>query len=187
MVTPLRRAVFLDRDGVINRSIVVDGKPYPPRRLEEFEILPGVADALRDLRQSGYLLIVVTNQPDVADGLMTAEVLESIHRRMLAELPLDAVKVCLCGKNAGCECYKPKPGMLLEAAHEWHVDIAASYMVGDRWRDVGAGRAAGCTTYFIDLGYAEPLQGQPDFIVADLPAAVAHILASMPDGRDVRS
>ena len=128
----MRVAVFLDRDGVVNRAFVRDGKPYPPDTLEQFELLPGAAQAMRSLRQAGFLVIVVTNQPDVATGKQSREVADH------------------------CSCRKPKPGMLLEAARIWHIDLTASFMVGDRWRDVDAGNAAGCTSIFIDHGYTEP-------------------------------
>jgi len=171
-----RRAVFLDRDGVINRALVRDGKPYHPATLEEFEILPGVAEALRALDEAGFLLIVATNQPDVARGLQRREVVEAMHRRLREELPLDDIKVCYEVDGPSCTCYKPKPGMLLEASREHCVNLGRSYMVGDRWRDVGAGKRAGCFTIFIDRGYAEPLTETPDATCADLSEAATIIL-----------
>jgi D-glycero-D-manno-heptose 1,7-bisphosphate phosphatase len=167
----MQRAVFLDRDGVINRAFVRHGKPYPPVTLDEFEILPGVADALHALHEVGFLLIVATNQPDVARGLQQREVVEAMHQRLRDFLPLDDIKVCYEIDGPYCICYKPKPGMLLAAAGEHNIDLARSYMIGDRWRDVGAGNAAGCWTIFIDRGYAEPLTEAPDAVCTDLPAA----------------
>ncbi|MBV9490225.1 MAG: HAD family hydrolase [Verrucomicrobia bacterium] len=161
-----RRAVFLDRDGVINRPTVLDGKPYPPRSLEEFELLPGVADACARLKASGFLLVVVTNQPDVGRGTLERATVEAIHARMRRALPLDLVKACYhAGEKYGqpCSCRKPKPGMLLEAARTLGIDLANSYMVGDRWRDVDCGQRAGCHTVFIDWNYDESLQRAPDF------------------------
>jgi D-glycero-D-manno-heptose 1,7-bisphosphate phosphatase len=175
----MRRAVFLDRDGVLNCALVRDGRPYPPATLDEFEILPGVAEALRALDDAGFLLIVATNQPDVARGLQRREVVEAMHRRLLDELPLDDIKVCYETDESRCACYKPKPGMLLEAARELGIALASSYMVGDRWRDVGAGKAAGCFTIFIDRGYAEPLTDTPDAVCTNLPEAAAIILRSL--------
>lgn len=172
----MTRAVFLDRDGVINRALVRDGKPYPPATLEEFEILPGVAEALRALDEAGFLLVVATNQPDVARGLQQLEVVEAMHRRLHEELPLDDIKVCYELDGPSCPCYKPKPGMLLEAAREHNIDLGRSYMVGDRWRDIAAGRGAGCFTIFINRGYAEPLTEAPDAICADLLEAATIIL-----------
>jgi D-glycero-D-manno-heptose 1,7-bisphosphate phosphatase len=155
------------------------GRPYAPRALDEFEILPGVADALRRLDAAGVLLIVATNQPDVGNGSQRREVVEAMHQRLRRELPLTDIKVCYDGDPAGCECRKPKPGMLVAAAREHDVDLAASFMVGDRWRDVDAGRAAGCFTIFIDRGYDEPLSQRPDVTSADLASAAAVILERM--------
>lgn len=174
----MRRAVFLDRDGVLNRARVSDGKPYPPATLEELEILPGVASALQALRDAGFLLIVATNQPDVARGRQRREVVEAMHQQLREALPLDDIKVCYEADGPASTCYKPNPGMLLAAARERAIDLARSYMVGDRWRDVGAGKAAGCFTIFIDRGYTEPLTETPDAVCADLPRAVAIILTN---------
>ena len=172
-----RAAVFLDRDGVLNRAFVRAGKPYPPQTLDEFEILPGVEAAARLLKGEGFALVVATNQPDVAKGTQRREVVEAMHDRLRSQLPLDAIKVCWCIEGPGCTCYKPKPGMLLDAAGEFDLDLKRSFMVGDRWRDVGAGRNAGCFTILIDRGYDEPVREAPDAVCADLPGAAAVILA----------
>lgn len=168
-----RAAVFLDRDGVINRAVVRDGKPYPPADLESFEILPGVPEALAGLKAAGFRLIVVTNQPDVARGTQDPAMVEAMHDRLLAELPLDAIEMC-CDESSAR--YKPRPGMLLDAARSRDIDLASSAMVGDRWRDVDCGKAAGCFTVFIDRGYAEPLRERPDAVCDGLPAAAGLIL-----------
>lgn len=174
-----QRAVFLDRDGVINRALERDAKPFPPRNLGEFEILPDVPDALKKLKAAGFLLVIATNQPDVGRGTLAKEVVEQIHAHLLSQLPVDRVEVCFhSGKIADeCDCRKPKPGMLLRAARELNIDLAQSWMIGDRWRDVDCGHAAGCKTIFIDCGYAEELKQQPDFIVKNLAAAAEIILA----------
>lgn len=151
----IQRAVFLDRDGVINRAFVLKGKPHPPSRLSELEILPGVREALVSLRAFGFRLIVVTNQPDVARGKQTQETVEAMHRLLQERLSLDEFRVCYHDDGDGCLCRKPAPGLLLDAAREAHLDLSASFMIGDRWRDVEAGRRAGCTTIFIDYGYDE--------------------------------
>jgi D-glycero-D-manno-heptose 1,7-bisphosphate phosphatase len=174
----IRRAVFLDRDGVINRALERDSKPYPPRNLGEFEILPGVHEACAKLKAAGFLLVVATNQPDVGRGTLAKEIVEQIHAHMLAQLPLDRVEVCYHpGQGASdCDCRKPKSGMLLRAARELGIDLAQSWMVGDRWRDVDCGHAAGCRTIFIDRGYAEELKQKPDFSAGNLAAAADIIL-----------
>ena len=172
------RAVFLDRDGVLNASIVRDGKPYPPWTVEEFQLLPGVAEACDSLHQAGFALVVATNQPDVGRGQLAQETVEAMHRLLRAQLPIDRVEVCYdAGGAKSSECRKPRPGMLLRAANELNIDLGKSFMVGDRWRDIDCGHAAGCRTIFIDLGYDESLQQQPDFVTADLPAAARLILS----------
>jgi len=182
--TKLRRAVFLDRDGVINRALERESKPYPPRSLDEFEILPGVAAACEKLKRGGYLLVVATNQPDVGRGTMAKELVETIHAEMCRQLPIDRVEVCFHpgqGKSA-CDCRKPKPGMLLRAARELGIDLKESWMVGDRWRDVDCGHAAGCRTIFIDRGYAEELRQKPHFSAGNL-AKAADIILHGPQNR----
>ena len=171
-----RRAVFLDRDGVLNRALVREGLPYPPHCAEEVEILPGVAGALADLRRAGFLLLVVTNQPDIARGTLAADMLGKIHAHLRTELPLDGICVCPHDDADRCACRKPQPGMLLAAAQEWSVDLPASFMVGDRWRDIEAGRRAGCTTVLVDYGYREKLYSEPDKRVASLREAATWIL-----------
>lgn len=170
-----RRAVFLDRDGVLNRTRVVAGKPYPPETLDAFELLPGVIQACRDLHEAGFLLIVVTNQPDVGRGTQTREVVEAMHEALRQWLPLHAIEVCY-DPGEPSDFLKPAPGMLLRAAVEHQVDLTSSVMVGDRWKDVECGRAAGCKTYFVECGYAESLRSLPDFTVSNLPEAAMLIL-----------
>jgi len=175
----MNRAVFLDRDGVLNRAVVRGGRPYPPASMAELEILPGVPQALGQLRERGFLLIGVTNQPDVARGTQTREVVEAINARLIAELSLDEIRVCYeDGDNAFCR--KPNPGMLLEAAERHMINLSTSYLVGDRWRDIEAGRRAGCRTVFIDRGYDERRPNPPaDQTVQDLPEATHWILTSL--------
>lgn len=174
----MNRAVFLDRDGVINRPIVRDGKPYPPTTPQEFELLPEVAEACQLLKQRGFYLVVVTNQPDVGRGTQSCEAVEQMHARMCALLPMiDRVEVCYdSGKGAPSEFRKPAPGMLLRAAQALDIDLPQSFMVGDRWRDVDCGHAAGCTTIFVDYRYDEALRQQPDFRVASLMEAARLIV-----------
>ena len=180
---PENRAVFLDRDGVINRVLVRDGRPCSPPSLDELEILPGVEAAIRALRAAGFLVIVVTNQPDVATGKQSRAVVEAMHRALAERLTIDDFKVCYEVEHKTSRHYKPKPGMLLEAAHEHGIDLRRSFMVGDRWRDVGAGRAAGCFTIFIDYGYKERRPDNPDASVASLLEAAEIILGrSVEDG-----
>jgi D-glycero-D-manno-heptose 1,7-bisphosphate phosphatase len=172
-----RPAVFLDRDGVINRAVIRDGLPYPPDSLATLEILPKVAEALGTLKAHGYWLVVVTNQPDVARGSCSRALVESIHARLKDELTLDAILTCFHDGTEHCDCRKPKPGLLIQAAQDYGLDLPSSYMVGDRWRDVEAGRRAGCKTFFVDCGYRESSPGSCDFRVASLAEAADIILA----------
>lgn len=172
------KAVFLDRDGVINANLERDGRPVAPTSLAEFRILPGVEDAIRRLKAAGFVIIVVTNQPDVATGLTTRATVEAMHAVIRQRLPVDDIKVCFHTDADGCTCRKPKPGMLLQAADTWKIDLAASFIVGDRWRDVCAGHAAGCTAIFVDYGYRQDGPNEPDRIVGSLAEAADHILAS---------
>jgi D-glycero-D-manno-heptose 1,7-bisphosphate phosphatase len=168
-------AIFLDRDGVLNRTMFRNGRPIPPQSLGELEILPGVAEALSNLKAAGYALVVVTNQPDVARGVTTRAMVEDLHRFLAEQLPIDEFRVCLHDDCDSCECRKPKPGLLLAAPH---YDVGRSVMVGDRWRDVDAGRAAGCrATILIDYGYDEAIPNEPTVRVASLLEASQWILS----------
>lgn len=170
-------AVFLDRDGVINRSLVRNGLPCAPIALSDFEILPEVPHAIARLRSAGFRLVIATNQPDVARGLQSRAVIDAMHARIRDELGIDDIRVCFEIDGPDCRCYKPKPGMLLDAAADHDIALDRSYMVGDRWRDVDCARAAGCLAVFIDRGYAESLRAAPDFICADLAEAAEIILS----------
>ena len=172
----LKPAVFLDRDGVIVVPQFRDGRSFAPRRLQDFRLYPEAAASLRKLKRAGFLLAVVTNQPDVGNGLIDQSEVDAMHESMTRELPLDAVKACFHRQADYCDCRKPKPGMILEAAGELGINLKKSFMVGDRNSDVEAGRAAGCTTVFIDLGYAEPAPDAPDYVVRSIAEAAEVII-----------
>lgn len=172
------RAIFLDRDGTLNAAIVRDGKPYPPATADEFILLPGVMEGCRKLHDAGYLLIVATNQPDVGRGTQRRETVEQMHARLVEELPIDHIEVCYHpGQGVICNCRKPAPGMLLHAAQTFRINLVHSWMIGDRWRDIDCGAAAGCRTIFIDNGYNESLRTIPDFTACDFREATAIVLA----------
>jgi D-glycero-D-manno-heptose 1,7-bisphosphate phosphatase len=175
-----RAAAFLDRDGVLNAPVLVDGRPHPPASAEELELLPGVSAACRRLADEGLALIVVTNQPDIARGAADAAVVATINRRLQEELGLDDVVVCPHDDGEGCDCRKPKPGMLLAAAERWDVDLTRSVMVGDRWRDIAAGKAAGTRTVFVDRHYREQAPDHPDLTVTELQESVPWIIETTP-------
>ena len=172
----MRRAVFLDRDGVINRAVVRLGKPYPPSTLDELRLLPGVREACRKLREAGFALILITNQPDIARGAVKAEQVDEMNTRLRRYLQLDDVQVCPHDDAERCPCRKPKPGLLLEAAERWNIDLGSSYIVGDRWRDVEAGHRAGCQAVFVDHGYQERRPEGPYLRVRSLREAANWII-----------
>lgn len=175
----VKRAVFLDRDGVINRAFTRDGVSHPPDSVQSLEILPGVADALHRLRDAGFRLIVVTNQPDVARRTQTREVVDAINDRLMALLPLDEVRTCYHDDADQCGCRKPRPGLL---TRDGSVDCSASVMVGDRARDIDAGRAAGCATVLVGDHYTQAMIHEPDARFPTLADATAWILTCRPVG-----
>jgi len=172
-----QRAVFLDRDGVINRAVIRAGKPYPPASVEELDVSPEVRPALQALCRAGFLLIGATNQPDVARGITARETVEAINHKLITMLPIREILVCYHDDRDHCDCRKPKPGLLLLAAARYSIDVTGSFMIGDRWRDIEAGRRAGCTSIWIDGGYAEAWPvAPPERTVHSLAEAVAGIL-----------
>jgi D-glycero-D-manno-heptose 1,7-bisphosphate phosphatase len=176
----VRRAVFLDRDGVINRVAVRNGTPHPPSDIEEFELYEDVPDGCARLKAANFLLIIITNQPDVGRGIQRREVVEAMNLKMQSALPLlDRIEICYhAGERHGqpCDCRKPRPGLILRAAVELNIDRKRSYVIGDRWRDVDCARAAGCQAIFIHRGYKESLREAPDFTVANFNEAVTAVL-----------
>jgi len=162
---------------VINRAIVRDGKPYPPSTIDELAITPDARESLDALRQAGFLLIVVTNQPDIASRTLPSAEMEAIHTTLREALPLDDFFVCAHDDADHCDCRKPKPGLLFSAAQKYGVDLSRSFMLGDRWRDVEAGVNAGCSTVWIDCGYREKRSFvEPSVTVTSLRAAADWIL-----------
>ena len=174
-----RRAVFIDRDGVILHSPVEGGTPRPPRTAAEFAYLPGVAEALSVLRATSLVSVVVTNQPDVARGLTTRMLVEAFHERLRRDHGLVHVYTCFHDDQDGCVCRKPAPGLLEQAARDLDLSLSQSFLVGDRWRDIEAGRRVGCTTLLVQHPYNGDTS--PDFLVSSLLEAVRHITRN-PDG-----
>ncbi len=174
----MSKAVFVDRDGVLNRSLLRNGKLLPPASADELELLPGVAEACAALRAAGFLLIVVTNQPDVARGTQNRQTVAAIHAVIREKVPLDDIRVCYHDDDDGCECRKPKPGLLLEAAKDWDIDIRSSFLVGDRWKDIAAARNAGCRAVQVENGQPEKEDAwtSPDLRVRSLKEAADWIL-----------
>jgi D-glycero-D-manno-heptose 1,7-bisphosphate phosphatase len=175
-VQAAKPAVFLDRDGVLNEVVVCKGRPYPPRDVAKLVITQDAGAALEKLKCEGFLLIVVTNQPDIARGKANRGDVNKINAQLAAILPLDAIEVCEHDDKDQCDCRKPKPGMILRAGEKFGVDLASSFMVGDRWRDIEAGRRAGCRTILIGDGYGETFLSVPTITLASLPDAASWIL-----------
>jgi D-glycero-D-manno-heptose 1,7-bisphosphate phosphatase len=174
----MNKAVFLDRDGVINRKALTEDLYIT--RWEEMEILPGVAQAIAELNHAGFKIIVVTNQRGVAKGLITIAELESIHEQMCQHLAsagamIDAIYYCPHELDPPCICRKPEPGMLLQAAHAHNVDLATSWMIGDSVKDVQAGRRAGCKTAQL-FEQSEFTESEADVAAPSLLAATHKIL-----------
>jgi D-glycero-D-manno-heptose 1,7-bisphosphate phosphatase len=174
-----RRAVFLDRDGVLVIPEMREGRSFAPRRIEDFHFYPEAKGALDRLKHAGYLLVVVTNQPEVGNGLISHSTLRQMHDRLAREMPIDRIEVCCHTQTDGCACRKPKPGMLLGVASEFAIDLKKSFMVGDRGSDIAAGAAAGCETIFVDLDYvSEPKPITFSHRVRSIAEAAAVILGS---------
>jgi D-glycero-D-manno-heptose 1,7-bisphosphate phosphatase len=157
------KVVFLDRDGVINNGIIRNGKSYPPESLSEFSYTDGIVDLLIFLKKKGYLLIICTNQPDVRTGKQSLGIVESFHKKILNDLPIDDIYACYHVDEDKCDCRKPLPGLLKEANEERDISYEKSFMIGDRWKDIDAGKSLGCTTIFIDYGLNEKKSDDSDF------------------------
>jgi len=178
----MKRAVFLDRDGVLNLPLVREGKPYPPQTLAQFQLYSEAPEACTLLRNAGFLLVVATNQPDVGRGTQSIEIVEAMHDQLQKSIKLDRIEVCTAADDKASDAHrrKPAPGMLLDAASALPIDLAGSYMIGDRWRDINCGHAAGCTTIFIERGYKEELRQPPHHRVANLLEAAKLVLSLDP-------
>lgn len=174
----LRPAIFFDRDGVLNDVVWREGKPASPRSPDEFVLAKDCLDVVKRLRSAGFLALVVTNQPDIRRGLMTALTLEAIHRRLADALPVDDIAFCPHDDRDQCGCRKPRPGMLLDLACRWSVDLAASWMIGDQDRDTACGQAAGCRTALLSRPYNSGAGA--DILAAELPLICDQILQSLP-------
>ncbi len=162
------KAIFLDRDGVINQAIVRKGKPYPPQTIAEFKWVETIQETLETLKNAEYLLMIFTNQPDVARGRQSLQQVETFHQYIKTTLPIHQIYACFHDNEDQCQCRKPKPGMIFQAQTDWQIDLHKSFVVGDRWRDIDAGNEAGCQTIWIDYGYEEALHSPPNFIVRHL-------------------
>lgn len=172
-----KKAIFLDRDGVINKLVMRDGKGRAPYTLEDFELFPGVVEACQKLKEAGFLTIIVTNQPDVARGWVGEDRVHLINDKIKELLPIDDIKICFHTEKDGCDCRKPMAGMLLSSALEWEIDLGSSYMLGDRYGDILAGVTAGCKTFLVGEGDAQGAYPSPDYKVTSLFEGALKILS----------
>ena len=160
------KAIFLDRDGVLNNPVIINGKPYPPANLNELIIPNHLEKCLMELKKIGFLLIMITNQPDVARGKTKIKDVEAINNYLKEKLNLNDVFCCYHDDNHNCECRKPKPGMILSAANKWKINLKKSFLVGDRWKDIESGKSVGLKTFLIDYNYDEKFI-EPSYKVKD--------------------
>jgi D-glycero-D-manno-heptose 1,7-bisphosphate phosphatase len=172
----MKKAIFLDRDGVINAVKLTDGKPHPPKDINELILLPNVGKALEILKRAGYLLIVISNQPDVARGKIKVETVDDINQFLKELLLIDDIFTCYHDDDENCNCRKPKPGNILKAAKQYNINTKNSFMIGDRWRDIEAGKNSGCKTCFIEYNYQEKSPKNYDYKVKSLYDAAKIIL-----------
>lgn len=171
-----RKAFFLDRDGVLNKVYVHGGLPFPPKVKSELEILPGVSKAIELLKENNFEIVVVTNQPDVARGTTSREIVEEFQKYLMKSLKIDYFYTCFHDDKDNCACRKPKPGLILAAARELNICLNRSFMVGDRWKDIAAGQAAGCECFYINNSYNEIAAKLPYTQVSSLIESVNHVL-----------
>lgn len=169
------KALFLDRDGVVNKARTIGGKSYPPRKIEDFQLLPGVKDALELSKKMGFLNIIITNQPDISNGRTSVEFVEACHKKLLKMVPIDDIYICSHVEEDKCSCRKPKPGMIIAAQKKWDINLEESFLVGDRWKDIEAGQVMKCCCFFINYKYNEPQPKSPYFKVSSLGEAVNKI------------
>ena len=169
------KAVFLDRDGVVNEAIVINGKPYPPSNLNDFNFIKGIENAIKILKSIGYYIFIVTNQPDVSRGKVLMEEVNEINNYILNSTCVDKIYTCFHDDKNNCDCRKPKPGMLIQAQKDWDIDFSKSFLIGDRWRDIEAGISAGVKTIFIDYDYEE-LKVKSDYVCKSSIEAIEIIL-----------
>ena len=149
----MNKAVFLDRDGVINKTIIKNGRVYSPMNLNEFEFVQNIAEQIKKIKDAGYYIIVVTNQPEIARGNIDIYELNKMTKNIKDNLPVNEILICPHDDADNCSCRKPKPGMLFDAAKKYEIDLIQSFLVGDGWKDMGAAKNAGCMGILIDTFY----------------------------------
>ena len=164
----MKKAVFLDRDGVINEAFIKNGQPSSPNSLDELKILPGVKESILRLKKLNFICLVVTNQPDVPRGKIKKNTVIKMNNYLKKVIELDDILVCYHDEKDNCNCRKPKPGLLLQACKKWNVDFKKSFMIGDRWKDIQAGENVGCKTIYLDYSYKDIKPKNSDFVTDTL-------------------
>ena len=172
----MRKAVFLDRDGVLSKAFIKNGKSFAPKSLKDFKLFSGSKNSVKKLQLSGFMVIVVTNQPDVGRKLISKKVLKKMHDKLKKKTKVDAIYTCTHSQNMNCYCRKPKPGMILEAAKKYKINLKNSFMIGDRPSDITAGQKANCRSIFLDKKYFEKNPENQEATFTNLAQAVNYIL-----------
>lgn len=171
----MNKAVFFDRDGVLNSAIVKNGKPYSPSSLDEFHIESSAFEVINKLKNLGFLTFIVTNQPEIARGTIKLQVVETMNTLLEKSLGIDRSYICAHDSQDQCGCRKPKPGMLLQAAEEFDLNLSECFLVGDRWKDIESGNSVGCTSFYLDKDYNEPMPSLPYIKITQLAEILQHI------------
>ena len=161
----MNRCVFLDRDGIINEALAIEGKPYPPNNVREIKIVDGVDELLKYLKSKGFITVVITNQPDVGNRLQDKKIVEKINSYLMDSLLIDDLFSCYHTAKDKCLCRKPKTKLFELAKEKYNIDFSQSWVIGDRWKDVEAGKNIGAKTIFVDYQYREKQPKEPDFTI----------------------
>jgi len=170
-----RKAIFLDRDGTLNKAYIENGLPISPSSLNKFKIIKGVKKSINRLKKLNFLCILITNQPDVFRGKISKKTVVKMNSYIKKKIKLDDMFVCYHDNEHNCSCRKPKPGLLVKASKKWKIDLNKSFMIGDRWKDILAGKKVGCKTIFINNNYKNDKKVKADFTFKSLLKAVNKI------------
>ena len=152
----MKKAIFLDRDGVINEPIFRDGninKPIAPWEIDEFKLFDNIINPLNIIKKMGYHIFIVTNQPDISKGILKISTIKKMNNIIMSKLPIDEIMFCPHLDSHRCVCRKPKPGMVNILAKKWEISLSDSFFIGDNWKDIECGKGAGCTTILLDKYY----------------------------------
>lgn len=172
MVTKKNRAFFLDRDGVINKSLLKKGKPLAPREFKQFKIIKNVDKSLIFLKKQGFKNIIITNQPDIKKGLIKNSTSKRINKEIKKKLQIDDIFICKHTDEDNCNCRKPKTGLIKKAKKKWNIDLKKSYLIGDRWRDIFLANKLKINCFYIDKNYKERKPKKYNYKVKNLYAAI---------------